>query len=86
MVLFGAAAAFSVVTVPVEFNASARARERLVALGITRRGAEDHAVRGVLLAAGMTYVAGAAIAVMNLIYFASQAGLLGGGRQDNRES
>ncbi len=80
--LFGTATAFSLVTVPVEFNASARARERLVALGITQPGEEDHAVRGVLLAAGMTYIAGAGIALMNLLYWAAQAGLLGGRRDD----
>ena len=39
-------------------------------------------MRGVLLAAGMTYVAGAGIAIMNLLYWAAQAGLLGGRRDD----
>jgi Zn-dependent membrane protease YugP len=80
VVLFGAATAFTVVTVPVEFNASARARERLVALGITQPGEEDHVVRGVLLAAGLTYVAAAATAIMWLLYYAWEAGLIGGGR------
>lgn len=81
--LFGAAAAFSLVTVPVEFNASARARDRLVALGITAPGAEDAAVRGVLTAAGLTYVAAAVTALMQLIYWAWRAGLIGGGRRDD---
>jgi Zn-dependent membrane protease YugP len=80
VILFGAATAFTVITVPVEFNASARARERLVALGITRPGAEDNVVRGVLFAAGLTYVAAAATAIMWLLYYAAQAGLLGGRR------
>lgn len=80
--LFGMAAAFSLVTVPVEFNASSRARDRLVALGITAPGAEDAAVRGVLTAAGLTYVAAAVVALMQLVYWAWRAGLLGGGRRD----
>jgi Zn-dependent membrane protease YugP len=82
VILFGAATAFSLVTVPVEFNASARARERLVAIGITRPGEEDDVVRGVLFAAGLTYVAAAATSLMWLIYYAAQAGLLGGRRDD----
>jgi Zn-dependent membrane protease YugP len=82
VVLFAAAAAFTLVTVPVEFNASARARERLVALGITRPGAEDAAVRGVLLAAGLTYVAAAVTAILWLLYYLWQLGLLGGGHRD----
>lgn len=81
--LFGMAAAFSLVTVPVEFNASARARDRLVALGITSPGAEDAAVRGVLTAAGLTYVAAAVTALIQLIYWAWRAGLIGGGRRDD---
>jgi Zn-dependent membrane protease YugP len=77
---FGAAAAFSVITLPVEFNASGRARERLTALGITRPGDEDNAVRGVLTAAGLTYVAAAVSAILWLLYYAWRAGLLGGRR------
>jgi hypothetical protein len=72
VVLFAAATAFTLVTVPVEFNASARAKERLVALGITRPGPEDDAVRGVLLAAGMTYVAAAVTSILYLLYFFNQ--------------
>jgi Zn-dependent membrane protease YugP len=78
VVLFGAATLFTLVTVPVEFNASARAKERLVALGITRPGAEDDAVRGVLTAAGLTYVAAAITSIAWLVYYLMQLGLLGG--------
>jgi Zn-dependent membrane protease YugP len=83
VVLFGAATAFTLVTVPVEFNASARAKERLVALGITQPGPEDNAVRGVLTAAGLTYVAAAVTSVLYLLYYLYQAGMIGGGRRDD---
>ena len=83
VMLFGAAAAFTLVTVPVEFNASGRARERLTALGITQPGEEDSAVRGVLTAAGLTYVAAALTAILQLLYWAWRAGLIGGGRRDD---
>jgi hypothetical protein len=82
VVLFAAATAFTLVTVPVEFNASARAKQRLIALGITRPGEEDDVVRGVLFAAGLTYVAAAATSVMWLLYYLAQLGLLGGRRDD----
>ena len=83
VVLFGAATAFTLVTVPVEFNASARARERLVSLGLIRPGAETNAVRGVLTAAGLTYVAAAVTSLAYLLYYAWRAGLLGGSRREN---
>lgn len=72
VILFAGATAFTLVTVPVEFNASARAKERLVALGITRPGEEDKAVRGVLTAAGMTYVAAAVTSILYLLYYFNQ--------------
>ena len=76
--LFGAATLFSIITLPVEFDASARARERLSTLGLTSSQEEDGAVRGVLTAAGLTYVAAAISSIMMLLYWAAQAGLLGG--------
>jgi Zn-dependent membrane protease YugP len=82
VVLFGAATLFALVTVPVEFNASSRARERLITLGITQPGEEANAVRGVLMAAGLTYVAAAITAVLHLLYWAWRAGLIGGRRND----
>ena len=75
--LFGAATLFSIITLPVEFDASARARERLATLGLTSSQEEDSAVRGVLTAAGLTYVAAAISSIMMLLYWAAQAGLLG---------
>ncbi len=79
LALFGAAAAFTVVTLPVEFDASARARRLLEEYGLIRAGGEEAAaVRGVLTAAGLTYVAAAATSVLWLLYWAWQAGFLSG--------
>ncbi len=80
VVLFAATTVFTLVTVPVEFDASARAKERLATLGITSTQEEDAAVRGVLTAAGLTYVAAAVASILQLLYWAYQAGLLGGSR------
>jgi uncharacterized protein len=81
--LFAAATFFTVVTVPVEFNASSRAKEQLLRLRITEHGTEQDAVTGVLTAAGMTYVAAAAASIAWLFYYALRAGLLGGGRSND---
>lgn len=70
--LFAAAVAFTVITLPVEFDASRRAKLALVHGGILDEE-EMHGVRKVLGAAAMTYVAAAAIAVMQLIYWIMQA-------------
>ncbi len=80
--MFGAATVFSLITVPVEFDASSRAKERLIALRIVRPGVEADTVRGVLTAAGLTYVAAAISSVLMLLYWAWRAGLIGGQRRD----
>ncbi|NTV91824.1 MAG: zinc metallopeptidase [Chlorobiaceae bacterium] len=66
--LFAAAALFALVTLPVEFDASRRAKELLVSQGIVS-SAEMEGVNAVLNAAALTYVAAAAQAVMQLLYF-----------------
>lgn len=80
LALFSAAVAFSVVTLPVEWDASARAKKALVANGILseseRRGASE-----VLNAAFMTYIAAAVSSISTLLYFLVRSGLLGGGRR-----
>ncbi len=81
--LFGAATLFTLVTVPVEFNASNRARVLLDDLGLVRNADERAAVRGVLTAAGLTYVAAAVGSVTMLLYWAWRAGLLGGSQNRN---
>lgn len=56
---------FQIVTLPVEFNASSRAMNQIVELGVIRNEEEPHAKK-VLSAAAMTYVAATAVAVMEL--------------------
>lgn len=57
---------FQLVTLPVEFNASTRAMNQIVELGVIRNEEEGHAKK-VLNAAAMTYVAAAAVAVLELV-------------------
>lgn len=61
--LFGASSLFSLVTLPVEFDASRRAMMHLERLGIIRNEAELDGARKVLTAAAWTYVAAAIAAV-----------------------
>lgn len=81
--LFGTALACSLFIVFNEFNASKRARLALATMGLTYPGEEDETVKGVLLAAGLTYVAAAITAAMQFLYWAWRAGLIGGGRRDD---
>ena len=59
---------FSIITLPVEFNASRRAKEMLTKYNIITNN-EKYGVSKVLNAAAMTYVAAAVSSVMTLIYF-----------------
>jgi hypothetical protein len=68
VLLFGATAVFALVTLPVEFDASARAKQVLVAQGIVGQQ-EIQGVNSVLDAAAMTYVAGAVSAISTLLYY-----------------
>jgi uncharacterized protein len=68
VILMAAAVAFSLVTLPVEFDASARARKMLERAGMMSPQ-EAQGVGSVLNAAALTYVAGAAQAVMQLLYW-----------------
>lgn len=69
LILFGATALFSLVTLPVEFDASKRAKEILVGQGIVAQQ-ELKGVNAVLDAAAMTYVAAAIQAITTLLYYA----------------
>lgn len=57
---------FQLVTLPVEFNASSRAMDQVVSLGIINN-TEERDAKKVLSAAAMTYVAAAAVAVLELV-------------------
>ncbi|MET0786005.1 MAG: zinc metallopeptidase [Paenisporosarcina sp.] len=65
IVLLAVGVVFQIVTLPVEFNASSRAMNQIVSLGVIRNEEEKHAKK-VLNAAAMTYVAAAAVAVLEL--------------------
>jgi Zn-dependent membrane protease YugP len=81
IVLFATTVVFTLVTLPVEWDASARAKEHIVSAGIVSPGQERQAGR-VLNAAFLTYIAGAVSALMMLLYYLIRAGLLGGRRDD----
>jgi hypothetical protein len=81
VLLFASAAVFALATLPVEFNASSRAK-RMIAEGLIVGGEGD--VRGthdVLNAAALTYVAGLAQVLAQLLYFMF---LLGGAGRRRR--
>jgi Zn-dependent membrane protease YugP len=77
--LFSLTVLFQIVNLPVEFNASSRARGALLAIGLVDQD-EDPVVRKVLSAAAMTYVAATITAILTLLYYLYRAGLLGGRR------
>ncbi len=64
--LFAVATLFQVVTLPVEYDASRRAKQQLVRLGLVQAD-EAPAVSQVLNAAAMTYVAGMLSAILQLL-------------------
>ncbi len=77
IIFFSVAVAFQLVTLPVEFNASKRALRALSSSGMLMEE-EVSGARKVLNAAALTYVAAAATAVLQLLYFLFRFGLLGG--------
>lgn len=77
IVLFIAVVAFQVITLPVELDASRRAKKMLLSYGIVNNQ-ESAGVSSVLNAAAMTYVAAAASSIATLLYFLLRAGILGG--------
>jgi hypothetical protein len=76
-ILFSAVLAFQVVTLPVEFDATARAKRLVVETGIISPS-ERSGMDKVLNAAALTYVAAAVSTLLTLLYFLFRAGLLGG--------
>jgi Zn-dependent membrane protease YugP len=69
VILFAAVAVFALVTLPVEFDASARAKRLLVSNGILFED-EMQGVNRILNAAALTYVAAAIQALSTLLYYA----------------
>jgi hypothetical protein len=68
--MFALVTIFQIITLPVEFDASRRAKAQLSQLGIVQ-SQENDAVRQVLSAAALTYVAGMVSAVLHLLYLLS---------------
>ncbi len=78
VLVFSAGAVFALATLPVEFNASSRAKELLSSTGIIQTEEERRGVNTVLNAAALTYVAGLVTAILQLLYFVF---LVGGRRR-----
>jgi Zn-dependent membrane protease YugP len=71
VLVFAGGAVFALATLPVEFDASARAKQLLVQTGIIQTEQEQRGVNAVLNAAALTYVAGLVTAIMQLLYYVS---------------
>jgi len=81
VLVFSGGAIFALATLPVELNASARAKQLLTDTGMIVGEDERRGVNNVLNAAALTYVAGLVTAVMQLLYFVSLVGGIGGRRR-----
>jgi hypothetical protein len=69
IVLFSLTVVFQLVNLPVEFDASNRAKRLLENGGLLQPGAQSVAMRRVLNAAALTYVAATLGAIMTLAYY-----------------
>jgi hypothetical protein len=81
IIVFSGGALFALATIPVELNASARAKRLLTETGLVMGEEEQQGVNKVLNAAALTYVAALATAVLQLLYFASMVIGMGGRRR-----
>lgn len=79
--LFAAAFVFALITLPVEWNASVRAKQHMITAGIVSPDQEADAGR-VLNVAFLTYVAAAVSSLMTLLYYLMRAGIIGGRNRD----
>lgn len=68
IIAFSVITLFQLITLPVEFDASRRAKEQLMQLGLVA-GQEARAVSKVLSAAALTYVAALVAALFDLLHF-----------------
>ena len=78
LLLFAGTAVFSLVTLPVEYDASNRAIALLASSGTIANLEEEQSVRKVLNAAALTYVAAAAQSISTILFYVF---LLGGSRR-----
>lgn len=72
IVIFSIITLFQLITLPVEYDASARAKEQLFRLGLVRES-EREGVAKVLSAAALTYVAALVSSMLTLLYYLSIA-------------
>jgi Zn-dependent membrane protease YugP len=79
---FSVTVVFQLINLPVEFDASSRAKQMLVKNGLITNN-ELPVVKNVLSAAAMTYVAATLMSALQLVYFLMRAGLLGGQREED---
>jgi hypothetical protein len=70
VILFGVQTLFIFITLPVEFDATARAQQLLVSQGIIRGQQQVEGIEKVLGAAAWTYVAGAVSSAGSFLYVA----------------
>jgi len=77
VIAFAVGAVFALFTLPVELDASRRARELLSQAGLLRSREEEQGVRSVLSAAAFTYVAALAAALLNLLRVVLMVGGMG---------
>ncbi len=73
ILFFGLVVLFSVLTLPVEFDASRRGLILLRESGLMMSDDDQNGSRHVLTAAGLTYVAAAVTAILQLLYYISMA-------------
>lgn len=71
VLVFSGGALFALATLPVEFDASARAKRMLADSGIIQSDEEMRGVSNVLNAAALTYVAGLVTAILQMLYYVS---------------
>jgi Zn-dependent membrane protease YugP len=76
-IIFSAVLVFQLVTLPVEFDATARAKRLVVEAGIVDED-ERYGIDRTLNAAALTYVAAVITTLLTLLYFLIRSGLLGG--------
>jgi len=79
--VFAGGAIFALATLPVELNASARAKHLLVQSGIIVGNEEQRGVNKVLNAAALTYVAALITAILQLLYYVTLVLGMGGRRR-----
>jgi Zn-dependent membrane protease YugP len=73
IILFALMVIFSILTIPVEVNASRRGRRLLREANLMQTAEDDKGSRAVLNAAALTYLAAAITSILQLLYYISLA-------------